>query len=92
MNRVFGLTSLLRMRPSWGAIDLTKVIPSAVSMDTLGLFARSASLLEKVMGAWETAEKSPLLQGNFTLPKKIIYPVGLLLIPLAELGKGHFRL
>ena len=63
------------MRPSWGAIDLTQVIPSATSMDTLGLFARSASVLEKVMGAWEAAEKSPLLQGNFSLPKKIIYPV-----------------
>lgn len=63
------------MRPSWGAIDVTKVIPSATSLDTLGVFARSATMLERVMGSWQAVEKSPLEQGAFTLPKKIFYPV-----------------
>ncbi|OAA68564.1 Amidase signature domain protein [Niveomyces insectorum RCEF 264] len=63
------------IRPSWGAIDLTSVIPSSTSMDTLGVMARSASVVHKVMGSWQIAEKSPLESGNFTLPKKIFYPV-----------------
>ncbi|EXJ54401.1 hypothetical protein A1O7_09740 [Cladophialophora yegresii CBS 114405] len=62
------------IRPSWGAIDLTKVIPSATSMDTLGVLARSPMILTKVLGAWEAVEDGPLEKGNFTFPKKIIFP------------------
>ncbi len=67
---VFGI------RPSWGAIDLTEVIPSATSMDTLGVMARSASMLHHVMGTWEEAEDTGnVTKGTFDLPTKIFYPV-----------------
>ena len=44
-------------------------------MDTLGVFARSASMVQKVMGSWQTAEEAALEKGAFTLPRKIFYPV-----------------
>ncbi|KAH0827196.1 hypothetical protein AYO21_07672 [Fonsecaea monophora] len=62
------------IRPSWGAIDLTAVIPSATSMDSLGVLARSPAILTQVLSAWETVEDGPLERGDFTLPKKIFFP------------------
>ncbi|KAJ9131342.1 Amidase family protein [Pleurostoma richardsiae] len=62
------------LRPTWGVMNLTDVIPSASSLDTLGLFARSPGLLAKVAKAWDTDSNPALQTGNFLLPKKIIFP------------------
>lgn len=39
---------LFGMRPSWGAVNACGVLPLAPSFDTVGWFARSASLLRRV--------------------------------------------
>ncbi|KAE9367964.1 hypothetical protein N431DRAFT_471346 [Stipitochalara longipes BDJ] len=61
------------LRPTWGTIDTDKVIPSASSLDTVGFFTRSPSLMEKIAKAWDTSSNPKLIQDNFSLPKKIIY-------------------
>ncbi|KAF7549281.1 hypothetical protein G7046_g8406 [Stylonectria norvegica] len=62
------------LRPTWGVMNLTQVIPSASSLDTLGLFARSPQLLTKVAKEWDTDFNPALIKANFSLPNKIIFP------------------
>ncbi|CAM1507484.1 Fc.00g071250.m01.CDS01 [Cosmosporella sp. VM-42] len=62
------------LRPTWGVINLTDVIPSASSLDTLGLFARSPQLLTQVAKEWDTDSNPALMKANFSLPSKIIFP------------------
>lgn len=64
-----------RIRPSWSAINTSMVIPSASSLDTLGFMARSPELMKIIGNAWETDSNTNLMQGNFSLPKKIFFPV-----------------
>ncbi|KAH9887763.1 amidase signature enzyme [Xylariomycetidae sp. FL2044] len=63
------------MRPTWSAINTSLVIPSASSLDALGFFTRSPALMRHVGKAWETSTNAFLRPGNFTLPKKIFFPV-----------------
>lgn len=44
------LCGLFGIRPTHGAIDLAGVVPLAPSFDTIGAFARSPEVLERVMG------------------------------------------
>ncbi|KFA63308.1 hypothetical protein S40285_07637 [Stachybotrys chlorohalonatus IBT 40285] len=63
------------MRPSWGSMDLTGIIPLAEEMDTAGFFARDPDLFYKISLLW--FQDSPIsINSNFTkLPKQVIYPV-----------------
>jgi hypothetical protein len=64
------------LRPTWGVIDVTGVITSAITLDAIGFLARSPYLSHKIANLWDGAQNTAALQpGNFTFPKKIIYPV-----------------
>ncbi|OIW31913.1 amidase signature enzyme [Coniochaeta ligniaria NRRL 30616] len=64
------------IRPTWGSMDLTGVIPLATEMDTAGFFARDPALFTKVAGLWFHDSSSVPVNKTFTrFPSKIIYPV-----------------
>lgn len=64
------------LRPSWSVIDVTGVITSAITLDAVGFLARSPDLSHKLANVWESSSNTEaLVSGDFTFPKKIIYPV-----------------
>ncbi|KAF9872901.1 hypothetical protein CkaCkLH20_09764 [Colletotrichum karsti] len=63
------------MRPSWGSMDLTGVIPLADALDTAGVFARDPVLFREVNSLWYEGSQVAV-NGSFTgMPRKLIYPV-----------------
>jgi hypothetical protein len=63
------------IRPTWGSLNLTGIIPLATEMDSAGFFARDPNLFYKVHNLWFEDALVPINKSFTTLPKKLIYPV-----------------
>lgn len=63
------------IRPTWGSLNLTGVIPLATEMDTAGFFARDPALFYKVHNLWYEDALVPVNTSFTKFPTKIIYPV-----------------
>lgn len=63
------------MRPSWGSMNLSGVIPLADEMDSVGFFARDPVLFHKISTLWFQDSPIPVNNSFSSMPKKLIYPV-----------------
>lgn len=63
------------MRPSWGSMNLTGVIPLADEMDTAGFFARDPALFHKISNLWFQDSPVPINNTFSSMPEKVLYPV-----------------
>lgn len=63
------------LRSSWGVIDVTGVITSAKTLDAVGFMMRDLVLAHKIAHLWYWLTNTMLTTGNFSYPKKIVYPV-----------------
>ncbi|KAF9018009.1 amidase signature enzyme [Hymenopellis radicata] len=68
------------IRPSWGSLDTTGVIPLASELDTLGLFARDPNLFHEISNLWFVlhslyADAPTSANSSYTrYPSKLIVP------------------
>jgi hypothetical protein len=63
------------LRPTWSVVNVTGVMTSAITLDAVGFLARSPWLGNKLAKLWFGPDNPALKPGNFSYPKKIIYPV-----------------
>ncbi|KAK4452717.1 amidase signature enzyme [Podospora aff. communis PSN243] len=63
------------IRPTWGSMDLSGVIPLATEMDTAGFFARDPELFVKISKLWFEDAPVPVNKTFAAFPTKIIYPL-----------------
>lgn len=75
MRKPAALVGSYGMRPSWGSMNLTGVIPLADEMDTAGLFARDPALFHKISTLWFQDSPIPINNTFSSMPKKLLYPV-----------------
>lgn len=71
------LCGLFGIRPTHGAIDVAGVVPLAPSFDTIGSFARSPELLERVMGVMSMTSHTRWTSSMFGARAGIERPVQL---------------
>ncbi|KAH7309124.1 amidase signature domain-containing protein [Stachybotrys elegans] len=63
------------IRPSWGVMSLSGVIPLADEMDTPGFFARDPALFQKIARLWFADGPFQINETVSSMPKKLLYPV-----------------
>ena len=75
MRKPAALVGSYGIRPTWGSLNLTGVIPLATEMDTAGFFARDPNLFYKVHNLWFENTLVPVNTSFSKFPSKLIYPV-----------------
>ncbi|KAJ6576658.1 amidase family protein [Mycena vulgaris] len=62
------------IRPSWGSMNTTGVIPLAAELDTLGLFARDPRLFYEICNLWYADAPTSVNASHTRYPSTLIVP------------------
>ncbi|VUC34495.1 unnamed protein product [Clonostachys rosea] len=63
------------IRPTWGGMDLTNVLPLSHPFDTAGFFARDPQLFSKIGKLWYANSNVEVNKTYNSFPTKLLYPL-----------------
>ncbi|KIV95743.1 hypothetical protein PV10_03359 [Exophiala mesophila] len=63
------------VRPSWGAQDMSNILPLGLPFDTAGFFTRDPHLFSTMGPLWYDQGEAPFNETFASFPQKLLYPV-----------------